>query len=224
LSTSDSTIPLTAICTKCGRSLSFTAEVFALDKRRPNGLSSWCRECKHENDRAYRVAHAEELKTYLRCYQAEHADYLSARHKAYYQSHKAEIALATAKWRDANKDKVTAYKRAWTEKHAEQEKRSKRAWKMANPEAVAAQDRNRKARKRSAEGTHTAADVRSQYARQKGRCFYCGQRLTEKYHVDHVVPLAKGGGNGPENLVIACPTCNLNKAAKHPMDFCGTLF
>lgn len=37
--------------------------------------------------------------------------------------------------------------------------------------------------------------------------------------VDHVVPLIKGGGNGPENIVVACATCNLKKGAKLPHEF-----
>ena len=39
------------------------------------------------------------------------------------------------------------------------------------------------------------------------------------YHVDHVIPLILGGSNGPENLVIACPRCNLSKGAKMPHEF-----
>lgn len=72
-------------------------------------------------------------------------------------------------------------------------------------------------------GTHTAKDVAAQYERQQGKCFYCDQEVGDRYHVDHVVPLLLGGSNGPENLVIACPECNIRKSAKHPMDFCGRL-
>ena len=45
------------------------------------------------------------------------------------------------------------------------------------------------------------------------KCKYCEKPLTE-YHVDHVVPLCKGGDNSKENLVIACPKCNLSKGGK----------
>ena len=83
--------------------------------------------------------------------------------------------------------------------------------------------RNRKARKVANGGTHTAQDVRDQYDRQKGKCFYCHIKVGDRYHVDHVVPLMLGGSDGPENLVIACVPCNAKKSYKHPMDFAGIL-
>lgn len=39
-------------------------------------------------------------------------------------------------------------------------------------------------------------------------CHYCGFPAIE---VDHVVPVARGGGNDPENLVPACWECNSEK-------------
>jgi 5-methylcytosine-specific restriction endonuclease McrA len=56
------------------------------------------------------------------------------------------------------------------------------------------------------------------------KCSKCGENCADKYHVDHLVPLAKGGHNNPSNLVIACPHCNDSKGAKLPHEFCGKLF
>jgi len=84
--------------------------------------------------------------------------------------------------------------------------------------------RRRRARAISADGDHTAADIRAQYERQHGRCYWCGVKVGKKYHVDHVTPLCKGGSNGPENIVVSCTHCNHSKGAKHPMDFAGLLF
>lgn len=41
-------------------------------------------------------------------------------------------------------------------------------------------------------------------------CSYCG-KYTRDGHVDHVVPLSKGGDDSLSNLVWACRACNLSK-------------
>ncbi|MFI8249825.1 HNH endonuclease [Kitasatospora sp. NPDC085930] len=38
-------------------------------------------------------------------------------------------------------------------------------------------------------------------------CFYCDGPLTDM-QLDHVVPLSRGGLDGPSNLVPACAACN----------------
>jgi hypothetical protein len=46
-------------------------------------------------------------------------------------------------------------------------------------------------------------------------CVYCGRKPPEvELHVDHVIPVAKGGSNELHNLVAACRDCNLGKHAK----------
>lgn len=57
---------------------------------------------------------------------------------------------------------------------------------------------------------HTALNIRRLLVDQHGLCAYCGQPMAF-YHVDHVVPLAKGGGNDAANLALACPACNMAK-------------
>lgn len=46
-------------------------------------------------------------------------------------------------------------------------------------------------------------------------CQYCGAHPPQVLlHVDHIVPVAEGGGNETENLVTACEPCNLGKGAR----------
>jgi hypothetical protein len=46
-------------------------------------------------------------------------------------------------------------------------------------------------------------------------CAYCGRRPPEvALHVDHIVPIARGGTNDDANLTAACSDCNQGKKAK----------
>lgn len=49
------------------------------------------------------------------------------------------------------------------------------------------------------------------YAMHGGRCGICGEFISGEFHVDHVVPLAKGGLHGYINVQPAHPLCNLSK-------------
>jgi len=80
---------------------------------------------------------------------------------------------------------------------------------------------NRRARKKRAGGKYTEQDIKAQYKRQHGKCYWCDCEVGDKYHVDHVIPLARGGSNDPSNLVIACPACNMNKKTKLPWEWKG---
>lgn len=51
------------------------------------------------------------------------------------------------------------------------------------------------------------------FQRDNYTCTYCGQR-GGKLECDHIIPIAKGGSNHPENLTTACLKCNRSKGKK----------
>ncbi|QWY83261.1 HNH endonuclease protein [Rhizobium phage RHph_X2_25] len=131
------------------------------------------------------------------------------------------------KWTANNPELKREYARrsnAKPEVSANNVARAKR-WQEANPERAQevrlVSDRNRRARKRGASGTHTKEDVAEILRKQKYKCAECGTsvRKVENRHVDHIMPLSKGGSNAKWNLQVLCPDCNLRKGAKHPIDF-----
>ena len=50
------------------------------------------------------------------------------------------------------------------------------------------------------------------FARDGGRCAYCGATATS---IDHVVPRSRGGLHVWENVVASCRVCNHTKADRH---------
>lgn len=51
------------------------------------------------------------------------------------------------------------------------------------------------------------------FARDNFTCKYCGKQSDEvPLHLDHVIPVSKGGTNDESNLVTSCRDCNLGKS------------
>lgn len=58
------------------------------------------------------------------------------------------------------------------------------------------------------------------------KCFYCGEVGQERFgpdgrvwHVDHAYPIFHGGDDQPDNHVLACATCNLEKKSRTAKDY-----
>ncbi len=183
-------------CTKCGVEKPATSEFFCADRSKRDGLS-YCKACK------------------------------SAFNRTWYQITSEERPEQIQQRRERNSGQQAVYSLAWRKANPDRQKHYAKAWRVKNPEKVAASNRNRKARLKNACGRHAGEDILRQLSSQGGCCYWCGTILStkaeNKYHADHLIPLAKGGSNGPENIVCACPSCNLSKHAKMPWEFAGRL-
>ena len=153
---------------------------------------------------------------------------VAAQKSAIWRSNNLEKAKGFARrsarnWYLANVEKAAAYHaKKRVERHKEILEGNRR-WRKENPELLAAQSRRRRARKVGAEGYHTADDVLSICEKQGWKCASCKKSVKKNRHIDHIVPLARGGTNWPGNLQILCPTCNTKKHAKDPIVWAQSL-
>ena len=57
------------------------------------------------------------------------------------------------------------------------------------------------------------------YKEQKGKCNACGEDFKIwNLEIDHVIPVAKGGGDYYENYQLLCSSCNRIKGGR-PMEY-----
>ena len=115
-------------------------------------------------------------------------------------------------------------KRKYFEKNRTQCLKRAIEWSKCNPEVVRSAVRNRRARLRGAEGTHSRGDIERIGSEQGWKCAGCGRCVREGFQADHVVPLSKGGGNGPNNLQLLCQPCNGSKGARSLKEFMTELY
>jgi 5-methylcytosine-specific restriction endonuclease McrA len=77
----------------------------------------------------------------------------------------------------------------------------------------------RRALLRNAKGEYTKEYIKHLLVKQKNKCIACLKDIAEKYHIDHIYALSKGGGNGEDNIQLLCQPCNNKKHNKDPIEF-----
>lgn len=130
-----------------------------------------------------------------------------SRHTIYVWFNQDKNRARAAKWRKLNPDKAKAHNQGYKETKA----RCTREWKKANPERWAAlhsdKEARRRARKRGTSNDESLSDI---YA----ECRRISKETGIPHHVDHIIPLSKGGTHTRDNLQILTAEENLRKGAK----------
>lgn len=92
-----------------------------------------------------------------------------------------------------------------------------RAYYAANREKRSIWNRENHNRRRASAATRLSnGTVPSIGNKQKWKCAICRINIKQSYHVDHIMPLARGGLHESRNIQLLCPPCNLQKGAKDP--------
>lgn len=123
-------------------------------------------------------------------------------------------------WRAKNADKVKKYR----EKHREVNREKSREWRIKNYEkyrdnirkwqAVNA-DKGRLYRaQRRAKTRGIKINLEEIHNWDSRICGICSVLIEGKYHIDHIVPLSRGGEHKTSNLQLAHPYCNQSKFTK----------
>lgn len=112
------------------------------------------------------------------------------------------------RWKGGEKE--TVKRRIQSGKASESVKK----YRDKNPNKVREWKQNRAGKKygRLPKGT-----IKAKQESQGYKCAYCKTDTSVKFHVDHIIPLAKGGKHEPDNVQITCPSCNVRKWTK--LDF-----
>lgn len=199
---------VTKTCTKCN----IEKPLFDFYKHSTGkyGTMSACKMCMSKDKKQYDHENKEIVTERNRIYRQDNKERIYEQKKQYIQTNKKQISERKKRWYEANKSYVAEQKKLYAE--------------TPKGKAVArANNHNRRAQKLNNGGKHTGAEILALFELQSGVCPYCKAKLykngNNKYHIDHIMPLSKGGSNSIENLQLLCPTCNLSKHDKLPEEF-----
>jgi 5-methylcytosine-specific restriction endonuclease McrA len=146
--------------------------------------------------------------------------------KAYYERVKLDPdwQKREAEKRLLNREKKREYDKQYAIANSAKKVENAKAWIKANPDKRAtitfSYDGRRRAKTKQGDSTKA---IRAWVESARKVCYWCNTKCADDYHSDHYQPLSKGGEHRISNLVIACPTCNLRKNAKDPLEFAASV-
>ena len=185
-----------------------------------------CRECQKIQSRrwsrankahlaAYREANREHRLAYNREYYTKNA---TARAEYYWANRQRLMAANKARY-EANKDEYAERSKQWARENADRVREYKREWAEANRDRLRPMLVANAAKRRAlllnafVEKVHPLVVLE----RADGVCGICGEDVDPmEFHVDHIIPLARGGEHSYANVQPAHPFCNVSKGARLP--------
>jgi 5-methylcytosine-specific restriction endonuclease McrA len=153
----------------------------------------------------------------------DNREQIRSQQREYYLENKERIIEKVTSYQAENPGKVSAWMATRYIKHKDRIDSRNKEWRLNNPIARRAQAQKRRAISEGADGKFTAAEIKDLFLKQRGMCAICRKKLkqggSEKFHIDHIQPISKGGSNWITNIQLACQPCNLKKNAKDPFEF-----
>ena len=193
-----------------------------------------CKPCTNARSTAWKKANQERVKSTSAAWLAANPERARATRETWLETNR-DIANAKSRankranpdrekanyaaWVAKNPEKGKARSAEWRAKNPDRERENRNAWRDANPEAAKIHNQNRRALRMKNGGVLSRGLAEKLFALQRGKCACCGLPLGDKYHLDHIMPLALGGSNTDDNIQLLRSCCNSQKHAKHPIDF-----
>ena len=145
-----------------------------------------------ERVKRWRERHPERAKEVQQSYHERHPERRKEISRSYYRRNAAAENARTIVWRKANLEKSREHSLASHYRHYE-----KNIFRMAA--------------RRSKEKEFVVIDKDKRRISSQP-CAHCGSN--KKLHLDHIIPLSRGGNHSVGNLQMLCQHCNNSKHAK----------
>lgn len=148
--------------------------------------------------------------------------FCAERQRIWTRNHPGYNTLQTRKRRLKSPDNDRALNRKWKLKNPEKLKAQRVRWCIKQKVSRHLITIERRATQKRA--TVNPSGIKRMVIRWKSEpsfvCYYCHRSFpTMVLHIDHVIPLSRGGKHSLDNLCRSCPSCNMSKNSKIPSQF-----
>lgn len=211
-------IPKPKKCFTCG--IQKELSEYYKDKKCKDGRFRECKKCCNDRCQAWKVKHPEATKRHQRVSVDRLLKDPIRHEKSLVKSRKKYVQLK--KW-------FSDYHKKYFKKHRSEYYERANTWKKENPERYKELVKNHLQKPESKlkhrldemqrrlkitttkDGSVNTNSIKKLNLSQGYKCVYCKTSTKQKYQVDHIYPLAKGGKHIITNIQITCPSCNHKK-------------
>lgn len=186
-------------CPQCGEEKDLSE--FYIDNNRKDGHTAYCKQCIAMNSHEYYLHNKEKCKERYDKWVSENKEYVRERSKQY-RRNKPEIEFNKQKrYRETHKEKLYLKGKKYRETHKDYFNNKCRERKLSQQNV--------------SDGTITLEAEQILFKSQNGKCDYCDCDLNMVgKHLDHIIPLSRGGLHTITNVHWVCPKCNMSKNDK----------
>jgi 5-methylcytosine-specific restriction endonuclease McrA len=193
-------------CPRCSQHKSIA--FFSRNKRRSDGLASWCKLCSSEYGKQYQKENRAKLTVKAKARREADPEGQHEYWAAYYQKNREKILVRSQQWVRDN-----------PERRRDHSRNSARKLQRERPEIHRATERRRRARKAAVAEQFTARMAAFVRLFWDDTCALCGRLHNEEeraYPIDHWLPLSGGHALSMDNAVLLCDHCNASKSKRQP--------
>lgn len=184
----------------------------SIDLFSPNGdrLRSNCKECQAKKRYQHVSLNKEKVLEQCRESNKRNRDKILAKKKVYHLENKEEILYKHKEYYIKNKELILLKVEEYRKKY---------------PEVYRASNAKRRAATNGAVCTVSSNDIKSLKEHYLYCCAYCGCETNKDnpLHIDHMIPLSKGGQHVIDNLLPACRSCNSKKFTMGWDEWCNKI-
>lgn len=181
------------------------------------------RQKRIDKNKQWAINNVERIVQYRKDYYNENKEYLNNVHKNYFKENKEHLLLLQKEYYNKNKENILEKSKEYRIKNKDKIQKRMIDYSKTVSYKISKRTsnhlRNTKIRATN-DKTINKQSLIELMNRQNNRCYYCNTDLdiTKKFsvHLDHFIPINKGGTHSIDNVVWSCKKCNLSKHSKYP--------